>query len=129
MLHTPKTHWGSETCRDGTSDFECAKAMSFTSCTRNAAGEQARLIAFGPAWLRSALCLLGKWLYRAQGSYAEAEPLYQRALEIDEKALGPEHPDVATSLENYASLLRETGRADEAAEMETRAQSIRAKFE
>ena len=36
--------------------------MSFTSCTRNAAGEQARLIAFGPAWLRSALCLLGKWL-------------------------------------------------------------------
>ena len=68
-------------------------------------------------------------LYQAQGNYAEAEPLYQRALAIDEKALGPEHPDVATSLENYASLLRETGRAGDAAEMETRAQAIRAKYE
>ena len=33
-------------------------------------------------------------LYQAQGRYAEAEPLYQRALAIREKALGPEHPDV-----------------------------------
>jgi tetratricopeptide (TPR) repeat protein len=30
-------------------------------------------------------------LYKAQGRYAEAEPLYRRALEIWEKALGPEH--------------------------------------
>ncbi len=28
-------------------------------------------------------------LYHAQGRYAEAEPLYNRALRIDEKALGP----------------------------------------
>ncbi len=34
-------------------------------------------------------------LYRAQGHYAEAEPLYRRALAIWEKALGPEDPDVA----------------------------------
>ena len=33
-------------------------------------------------------------LYRAQGHYAEAEPLYKRSLAIWEKALGPEHPDV-----------------------------------
>ena len=46
-----------------------------------------------------------------------------------EKALGPEHPNVAASLENYAALLRETGRADEAAEMEARAKAIRAKQE
>ena len=32
-------------------------------------------------------------LYHTQGKYAEAEPLYLRALAIDEKALGPEHPD------------------------------------
>ena len=43
-------------------------------------------------------------LYHAQGRYAEAEPLYQRALAICEKALGPEHPDVATSLNNLAVL-------------------------
>jgi len=36
---------------------------------------------------------------------------------------------VAQSLENYAALLRETGRADEAAEMEARAKAIRAKYE
>ena len=52
-----------------------------------------------------------------------------RSLAIKEKVLGPEHPSVATSLENYAALLRETGRADEAAEMEARAKAIRAKYE
>ena len=54
-------------------------------------------------------------------------PLYRRSLAIAEKALGPEHPDVATSLENYAALLRQTGRADEAETMEARAKAIRAK--
>ncbi len=68
-------------------------------------------------------------LYQAQGRYAEAEPLYQRALATVEKALGPEHPHVATSLENYAALLRQTARADEAERMEARAKAIRAKSE
>ncbi len=49
-------------------------------------------------------------LYQAQGRYAEAEPLYQRSQAIWEKALGPEHPHVAQSLENYAALLRQTAR-------------------
>ncbi len=66
-------------------------------------------------------------LYDAQGKYADAEPLYKRALAIVEKALGPEHPHVATSLENYAALLRKTGRGHEAAKMEARAKAIRAK--
>ncbi len=48
---------------------------------------------------------------------------------IREKAIGPEHPDVATSLENYAALLRQTARADEAESMEVRAKAIRAKSE
>ncbi len=65
----------------------------------------------------------------AQGRYAEAEPLFQRALAINEKALGPEHPDVAQSLENYAALLRQTARADEAERMEARAKAIRAKYQ
>ncbi len=65
-------------------------------------------------------------LYATQGKYAEAEPLYQRALGIVEKALGPEHPHVAQSLENYAALLRKTGRDDEAVKLEARARAIRA---
>ncbi len=68
-------------------------------------------------------------LYRVQGHYAAAEPLYQRSLAIWEKALGPEHPHVAQSLENYAALLRQTARADEAERMEARAKAIRAKSE
>ncbi len=54
---------------------------------------------------------------------------YQRALAIREGTLGPERPELATSLENYAVLLRETGRREKAAEMEARAKAIRAKYE
>ncbi len=68
-------------------------------------------------------------LYQAQGHYAKAEPLYQRSLAIWEKAVGPEHPHVAASLENCAALLRQTARADEAERMEARAKAIRAKSE
>ena len=48
-------------------------------------------------------------LYRNQGRYEQAEPLYQRALAIREKALGPDHPDVATSLNNLARLYQPPG--------------------
>ena len=44
------------------------------------------------------------------GDYAKAEPLYQRALKIDEKALGPDHPDTATDLNNLAELYLFNGR-------------------
>jgi hypothetical protein len=43
-------------------------------------------------------------LYRDQGRYAEAEPLYRRSLTVREKALGPEHPDVAISLSDLARI-------------------------
>ncbi|KAB2870649.1 MAG: tetratricopeptide repeat protein, partial [Burkholderiaceae bacterium] len=37
-------------------------------------------------------------LFYGTGDYTRARPLYERSLAIYEKALGPEHPDVATSL-------------------------------
>src|SRR5258708_6353938 len=43
------------------------------------------------------------------GDYAGAEPLYRRALAINEKALGPNHPDLATGLNNLATLLKAKG--------------------
>ena len=49
-------------------------------------------------------------LLQAQGDLARARPLYERALSINEKALGPEHPDTATSLNNLASLASGPGR-------------------
>ena len=48
-------------------------------------------------------------------------------MEIFEKALWPESPEVATILENYATLLRETNREDEAVKLEARAKAIRDK--
>ncbi len=56
-----------------------------------------------------------------------ADVRYVRALAIWEDTLGPHHPQLANNLQNYAALLRKTGRADEAAKMETRATAIRAK--
>ena len=43
-------------------------------------------------------------LYRVQGRYADAEPLFRRSLAITEKALGPGHPELALSLNNVARL-------------------------
>jgi tetratricopeptide (TPR) repeat protein len=44
----------------------------------------------------------GSYLH-GRGRYAEAEPLYERALAIAEKVLGPEHPLTKTVSENYAA--------------------------
>lgn len=55
-----------------------------------------------------------------------AEPLYRRTLAIDEKALGPEHPNTAACCENYAALLDKMGRAAEAAALRQRAAAVRA---
>lgn len=41
----------------------------------------------------------------AQARFDEAEPLIKRSLDIREKVLGPEHPDVAVSVNTYAELL------------------------
>src|SRR5215831_12033172 len=43
------------------------------------------------------------------GKYDESRPMAERALELREKALGPEHPDVAQSLNNLAILYRLKG--------------------
>ena len=44
--------------------------------------------------------------------YSEAEPLYERCQKIEEKVLGPEHPSLATTLGNRASLLQHQVRGD-----------------
>ncbi len=41
-----------------------------------------------------------------QGELGVAEPLYRRALAIDEASLGPAHPDVANDLNNLAVRCR-----------------------
>ncbi len=53
-------------------------------------------------------------LYYAQGTYHQAEPLYQQCLEITRSRLGKEHPDVATILNNLGLLYHSIGRDDQA---------------
>ena len=69
------------------------------------------------------LNLLGVHL-AARADHAAAEPLYRRALAIDERSFGPEHPNVATSLNNLAQLLKATNRLAEAEPLYRRALAI-----
>lgn len=42
--------------------------------------------------------------YKNQGRYAEAEPLYQQALDIAKQVLGENHPNTITIRQNLASI-------------------------
>ncbi len=64
--------------------------------------------------------------YTNVGRYAEAERLFARALFIRETGSGASHPEVAETLEDYAELMRQMGRVQEAEPMEERARAIRA---
>jgi tetratricopeptide (TPR) repeat protein len=50
--------------------------------------------------------------------------MYMRSLNINEKALGPEHPDVAMSLNNLAYIYQQQGRCEEAEPLYARAVSM-----
>jgi tetratricopeptide (TPR) repeat protein len=41
---------------------------------------------------------------------AEAEPLYRKSIEITEKRLGPQHPDVASAYRNLGQLFHRQGK-------------------
>jgi tetratricopeptide (TPR) repeat protein len=69
-------------------------------------------------------CRLTASLLQDTNRLAEAEPLYRRALAIDEASYGPEHPDVAIDLNNLASLLQDTNRLAEAEPLYRRALAI-----
>ena len=56
-------------------------------------------------------------LYRAQGRYAEAEPLYRSALEMYQHLLGLEHPLVATSQCNLGAIYQKQCRYAEAEDL------------
>ncbi|MGH9837545.1 MAG: tetratricopeptide repeat protein [Blastocatellia bacterium] len=65
-------------------------------------------------------------LYRA-GKYGEARPLAERALEIREKSLGPEHIEVAAALNNLAAVYSAQGDYAKAETLHQRVLTIREK--
>jgi tetratricopeptide (TPR) repeat protein len=72
------------------------------------------------------LCdLLASYRQRALGTYAQAQPLFERALAIREQACGPMHPDTATSLNNLAFVLELQGKYAQARRLYDCALAIR----
>ena len=67
-------------------------------------------------------------LYKITGEYAKAEPLFQEALRIRRKVLGPEHPDVALSLNNLGELYEATSEYAKAEPLLQEALRIRRKI-
>jgi tetratricopeptide (TPR) repeat protein len=61
------------------------------------------------------------------GKFSEAIPLAQHALAIQEKALGPDHPDVAMSVNRLALLYYNQGRYADAEPLYKRSLAIREK--
>jgi tetratricopeptide (TPR) repeat protein len=70
---------------------------------------------------------LASYRQRALGAYGEVRPLFERALAIREKMLGPDHPDTATSVNNLAFLLHAHGDLAAARTLYQRALAIREK--
>jgi tetratricopeptide (TPR) repeat protein len=71
------------------------------------------------------LSVLGSYRYGALAAYAGARPLYERALAIREKVLGPEHPSTISSLVNLAAVLNSQGDFTGARPLNERALAIR----
>ena len=63
-------------------------------------------------------------LFDTKADYVEAEDFKRRALAINEKSCGPDHPLVAINLNNLAELLRATNRFAEAEPLFRRALAI-----
>jgi Tfp pilus assembly protein PilF len=88
----------------------------------------------GAEWLREKQLLLsegaslcynvGYYLSR-RAQYEQAEPLFLRALHIREQSLGPDHPQVASPLNNLAILYYQQGKFQEAEPLYQRALHIR----
>jgi tetratricopeptide (TPR) repeat protein len=64
-------------------------------------------------------------LYREQGLYEQAEPLYQRALSLRQQHLGPQHPDVGETLYDLARFRQMQHRIPEALSLYQQALAVR----
>ena len=81
----------------------------------------------GQPLLQASLLTTLSEIYDEMALYDAAEPLAKRALEIREKALGPNHPDVAVSLNGLVNVWRKQGKLAEAEPVAKRGLEIREK--
>jgi CHAT domain-containing protein len=66
-------------------------------------------------------------VYQAMGQLARAEPLFLRALALDERSLGAAHPNVAVDLEHLAVLYQAMGQLARAEPLLERSLALREK--
>jgi tetratricopeptide (TPR) repeat protein len=130
LTEEEKRQWAQRTVRAVNRAFPVVEFANWPQCDRllPQASVCAALVETYLFEFKEAARLLnraGDYFHR-RARFPDAEPLYQRALAIREKVLGPDHSDLATVFENYAALLREMKRGAAAREMEARAQAIRA---
>jgi len=71
-------------------------------------------------WLMNSLGLY----FNARTSFDLAEDVFRKALNINEKTVGPNHPNTASCLNNLAQLLQDTNRLKEAEPLMRRALEI-----
>ncbi|MGD8537776.1 MAG: serine/threonine-protein kinase [Candidatus Aminicenantes bacterium] len=75
-----------------------------------------------PYALADSLHNLGALYFRGLGEKEKAEDYYKRALELEEEVYGKDSREIKETIGDYADLLRELGRADEAKTLESRGQ-------
>ncbi len=100
---------------------ECERLLAHARAAMDGLASDSSLLAAGRL---AEKC--GAYLWE-HGEYAQAEPLFVRALAIRERALGPDHLDVATSLNELAVLYEHQGRYAEAEPLYLGAIAIREK--
>ncbi len=108
---------------------ESNDARSWLVCARlrphaEAVLDAAEGLATEPAATGRLLNQLAVYLQHSLAAYIAAAAFFERALAIWEQALGADHPNVATSLNNLAELYRAQGRHAEAEPLVCRALAI-----
>jgi tetratricopeptide (TPR) repeat protein len=131
MEKAEQRQWAERAVRAVNRSFPDVEFSAWPKCERalpHAQASAALVEEFGFEFAEVALLFnqAGYYLYE-RARYAEAEPVYQRALGIREKALGPEHPAVAQSLNNLAALYDDQGKYAEAEPLYQRALGMREK--
>ncbi len=96
-------------------DFELTAHQMYQRCLPHVQACMALIEQLRMTFAEAAQLLyqVGHYL-RKNAQYEQAEPLYKRALAIYEQELGPDHPHVATIIDNLASLYRNLSKYDEA---------------
>jgi tetratricopeptide (TPR) repeat protein len=74
-------------------------------------------------YLASASSVLGAVYYHT-GRLADAESYARKSVELAEESLGPQHPRLGLYLANYAVILKQAGRKNEAKAIQKRADQI-----